>query len=129
MDKDEVNIPSTIQEANYRYRMPRMTLKIESKGNGVKTNITNLPEVAKALDVPPDCTYCFTQIFLSSSVSGKALFSTIKKMLPIRTIILSSMVPSPTKTLPRPSIALSRNMCAVPVFYYVTQNAHTLKWT
>jgi hypothetical protein len=129
MDKDEVNIPSTIQEANYRYRMPRMTLKIESKGNGVKTNITNLPEVAKALDVPADCIDCFTQISSNSSVSDKAPSSTIRKTLVIRTIILSSTVPSPTRICPRHSTASSRNTFAVPVHYYFTQNAHILKWT
>jgi translation initiation factor 5 len=29
--------------------MPKMQLKIESKGNGIKTNIVNLGEVAKHL--------------------------------------------------------------------------------
>jgi translation initiation factor 5 len=47
------NIPSTIQDPTYRYTMPRMILKQESRLNGVKTNITNLNEVAQALRVPP----------------------------------------------------------------------------
>lgn len=40
--------------------MPKMILKSESRGNGVKTNITNLVDVAKALDVPVDCTTLLT---------------------------------------------------------------------
>ena len=36
----------------FRYKMPLMILKQESRLNGVKTNITNLPEVARALRVP-----------------------------------------------------------------------------
>lgn len=44
-----LNIPSTINDPNYRYKMPRLNLKIESKGNGIKTNIVNLPDVAKHL--------------------------------------------------------------------------------
>ncbi len=32
--------------------MPKMMLKIEGKGNGIKTNIVNLGEVARALRVP-----------------------------------------------------------------------------
>ena len=42
-----LNIPSTINDLNYRYKMPRMQLKTESQGNGIKTNIVNLPDVAK----------------------------------------------------------------------------------
>ena len=34
--------------------MPKMVLKQESRLNGVKTNIFNLGEVAKALRVPED---------------------------------------------------------------------------
>ena len=41
-----LNIPSTVVDPKYRYRMPKMQLKIESKGNGIKTNIVNLGEVA-----------------------------------------------------------------------------------
>jgi translation initiation factor 5 len=44
-----LNIPSTVNDPNYRYQMPKMNLKIESKGNGIKTNIVNLNDVAKHL--------------------------------------------------------------------------------
>lgn len=44
-----LNIPSTVVDTNYRYKMPKMQTKIESKGNGIKTNIVNLPDVAKHL--------------------------------------------------------------------------------
>ena len=37
-----------------RYKMPKMILKQESRLNGVKTNIFNLDEVAKALRVPDE---------------------------------------------------------------------------
>ncbi len=32
--------------------MPRLQLKIEGKGNGIKTNIVNLHEIARALRCP-----------------------------------------------------------------------------
>lgn len=37
--------------------MPAAILKIEGKGNGIKTNIVNLPEIAKALRVPNECNW------------------------------------------------------------------------
>ena len=39
-------------DPNYRYKMPQMKLSQESRLNGAKTNITNLPDVARALRVP-----------------------------------------------------------------------------
>ena len=39
--------------------MPKMVLKIEGKGNGIKTNIVNMADVAKALRVPTECNKFF----------------------------------------------------------------------
>jgi len=49
-----LNIPRTIEDPSYRYQMPKMDLKQESRLNGVKTNIFNLDRVAEALRVPGD---------------------------------------------------------------------------
>lgn len=46
-----INIPSYKQEANYRYKMPKMQLHLEGKGKNTRTNITNMIDVAKALNV------------------------------------------------------------------------------
>lgn len=43
-------------DAFYRYKMPRMVTKIEGRGNGIKTNIVNMVEIAKALARPPSYT-------------------------------------------------------------------------
>ena len=48
-----LNIPSTVQDPKYRYRMAKMQLKIQSKGNGIKTHIVNLSDVAKDLRTDP----------------------------------------------------------------------------
>lgn len=36
-------------------RPPAPTLQIEGRGNGIKTNVVNNAEIAKALERPPDC--------------------------------------------------------------------------
>lgn len=39
-------------DAFYRYKMPKMITKIEGRGNGIKTNIVNMVDIAKALARP-----------------------------------------------------------------------------
>jgi hypothetical protein len=38
-----------------RYKMPVMTIKIEGRGNGIKTVLPNVEDVARALARPPTC--------------------------------------------------------------------------
>jgi len=48
-----VNIPSTNVDPDYRYQMPRLISKIEGRGNGIKTCIINMGDVARAIKRPP----------------------------------------------------------------------------
>ncbi|KAF9533888.1 domain found in IF2B/IF5-domain-containing protein [Crepidotus variabilis] len=48
-----VNIRRDVDDKFYRYRMPLLTTKIEGKGNGIKTVIPNMTDVARALSRPP----------------------------------------------------------------------------
>ncbi|MCL7042615.1 hypothetical protein MKW94_004263 [Papaver nudicaule] len=43
-------------DAFYRYKMPKMLTKIEGRGNGIKTNVVNMVDIAKALDRPASYT-------------------------------------------------------------------------
>ncbi|KAG0452278.1 hypothetical protein HPP92_025768 [Vanilla planifolia] len=47
---------SNRDDAFYRYKMPKMITKIEGRGNGIKTNIVNMVDVAKALARPASYT-------------------------------------------------------------------------
>lgn len=48
-----VNIRRDVDDKFYRYRMPLLTTKIEGKGNGIKTVLPNMSDVARALSRPP----------------------------------------------------------------------------
>jgi translation initiation factor 5 len=67
--------------------MPRMVLKQESRLNGVKTNITNLTEVANALRVPPAavikyfCAEVGANQELDSIVKGSHTYDALAKLL------------------------------------------------
>lgn len=48
-----LNVNREVKDAFYRYKMPRLIAKVEGKGNGIKTVIANMSEIAKALSRPP----------------------------------------------------------------------------
>ena len=57
------NIAGSKKSLFYRYKMPRLQAKVEGKGNGVKTVIPNMVEIARALGRPPTCKW--SPIYLS----------------------------------------------------------------
>jgi translation initiation factor 5 len=48
-----VNVNRNVSDVFYRYKMPRLIAKVEGKGNGIKTVIVNMSDIAKALCRPP----------------------------------------------------------------------------
>lgn len=48
-----LNINREVEDAFYRYKMPRLVAKVEGKGNGIKTVIPNMGDIAKSLNRPP----------------------------------------------------------------------------
>lgn len=48
-----INVKRDCQDAFYRYKMPRLIAKVEGKGNGIKTVIPNMAEIARSLGRPP----------------------------------------------------------------------------
>ena len=69
-----VCIPTTKNDdPNYRYKMPQMRLSQESRLNGVKTNITNLPDVARALRVPESSILKFFCVEVGANSEGTTI--------------------------------------------------------
>ena len=48
-----INIRRDVKDLYYRYKMPKLVSKIEGKGNGIKTLVSNMVDIAKALNRPP----------------------------------------------------------------------------
>jgi translation initiation factor 5 len=60
-------------DAFYRYKMPKLLIKLEGKGNGIKTVLPNLIDVANALERPVD--YLFKYFIYEIGVSSKIVGS------------------------------------------------------
>ncbi|OLY83809.1 putative eukaryotic translation initiation factor 5 [Smittium mucronatum] len=63
-----INIRRDVKDSFYRYKMPRLVSKIEGKGNGIKTVISNMSDVARALSRPPSYPTKFFGIELGAQV-------------------------------------------------------------
>jgi len=48
------NINRGVEDDYYRYKMPKLLAKVEGNGNGIKTVIPNMKEIAKALGRSPE---------------------------------------------------------------------------
>ncbi|EZG69115.1 putative eukaryotic translation initiation factor 5 [Gregarina niphandrodes] len=79
-------------DPNYRYKMPRVRAKVEGRGNGVKTNIMNMGEIARALKRAPEypTKFCGCELGASSKfemAEGKAIVNGIHSEADVQTVI------------------------------------------
>jgi len=65
-----ININNTDDE-NYRYKMPKVSIKFGGAGNGIFTIIDNMDEIGDALNTPPDIIYKYIAYTLGSAFNEK----------------------------------------------------------
>jgi translation initiation factor 5 len=67
------NVNSEVTDSFYRYKMPRIIAKVEGKGNGIKTVIVNMVDIAKALSRPPaySCKYFGCELGAQTQIDQK----------------------------------------------------------
>lgn len=66
-----VNIRRDVKDGFYRYKMPVLLTKIEGKGNGIKTVIPNMADVARALNRPSS----YPTKFFGGELGAQATFN------------------------------------------------------
>lgn len=49
----QYNVNRDVKDAFYRYKMPAIIAKVEGRGNGIRTVIANMVDIARALNRPP----------------------------------------------------------------------------
>jgi len=55
VDKELININRKVEDANYRYKMPKLTTVVQGSGGGMKTRLSNLVDVAEKYVLCPLC--------------------------------------------------------------------------
>lgn len=66
-----INIGGNKNDKFHRYKMPRLLCKVEGKGNGIKTVIPNMGDIAKSLSRPPSYPTKFFGCELGAQVTLK----------------------------------------------------------
>jgi len=67
-----VNIRRDVDDKFYRYRMPVLLTKVEGKGNGIKTVLPNIQDVARALSRPP----MYPTKYFGSELGAQTMYDT-----------------------------------------------------
>ncbi len=79
-----VNIPRSNTNQFYRYKMPELEAKVESRGNGIKTVIVNLSDIAKALARPTTCLFSMHPLSTFSDCTKQETSLTFLSFFPPR---------------------------------------------
>ena len=75
-------------DALYKYKMPKLLTKIEGQANGIKTNIVNMVDVAKALGRLP----YYTMKFFGCELGAQSKFDEKRTMQKIHSLTRHYMI-------------------------------------
>lgn len=88
-----LNIGGDKADRSYRYKMPVLTIKVEGSGNGIKTVLTNMVEVANALHVIPQYPVRFVIIILTLKLEIEPLFISMNCVVYLSQCLVSCSFP------------------------------------
>jgi translation initiation factor 5 len=113
-----LNISGTrvVEDVNFRYKMPRMIAKTEGRGNGIKTVIVNMSDIATALNRPPELVTKFFGVDLGAqskydevgdkcTVNGAHTTPDLQKLL---NIFIDKFVLCPNCHLPESALVVKK---------------------
>lgn len=114
----------------YRYKMPAIESVFEGKGNGSKTKIVNIDQVAYALDRSELMIMKYYSIILGTSVKGNIMrgnhpsdeLTKILNMF-IDTYVLCKKCTNPETTLKSKTLGLRATSKACGEIYYISDNS------
>lgn len=78
-----INIGGDKADASYRYKMPKLVTKVEGRGNGIKTVIVNMLDVAKALHTDP----AYTTKFFGNELGAQSKWSPATEKAAERSVV------------------------------------------
>jgi translation initiation factor 5 len=118
------NINWTVDDDYYRYKMPKLQIKIE--GNGIKTILVNVKDLAKSLDRPHEYLVKFfaqelscqsiideknAKYILSGSRTLSELDALVKKFITKYDLCIKCSLPETTLLMHKAKLSLSCKAC------------------
>mmetsp|Transcript_13481 Transcript_13481/g.22136 ORF Transcript_13481/g.22136 Transcript_13481/m.22136 type:complete len:458 (+) Transcript_13481:287-1660(+) len=114
-----LNIGGDIDDPTYRYKMPRLQIKVEGRGNGIKTVIPNMIDVARSLHRPPSYPTKFfgCELGAQSKYDDKTSLAVVNgchdagKLASLLQTFIEKFVLCPTCKLPEADLEIDRKEC------------------
>lgn len=133
-----MNIGGDAKDTSFRYKMPTLQIKSEGRGNGLKTVLLNLSDVAKALCLPADYLGKFFSLELGcayrSDVSSRPTLNgahTVGELTTVLMRFVKEFVLCPRCHLPEWTLSLTKQgvisgRCSACGYHGMVQSKHKM---